>query len=97
MEEPGAGRFVAELLSESDPDRLSLILTTATKDDSELKQFSGSALRGMIRKPFDALSLGKQIEEALHMSPNSRHADDAGAHLSTELQRIMQTSPTSEG
>ena len=81
--------FVRMVLRNTTPETAAVILATAQTDAGATEHLSGAALRGTIRKPFDALTLGQQVEEALNMSPSPRQPDNAADHLNKEIQRIL--------
>jgi two-component system cell cycle response regulator len=51
------------------------------------------AIRGRMRKPFNPLEFGGQVEALLDLPPVDRRADDGADRLNKEIQRIMKRGP----
>ena len=59
------------------------------QDKDTAKALASREFRGPIPKPFDALTLGQKVEDALGVAPSPARPDDAADQLSREIQRIM--------
>lgn len=83
--------LVSDVLTDEGKSKPSIILTTTATESDEIKELADKIAKGIIRKPFEPLALGNQLEDALRMSPSSIRSPDSAAHLNNEIQRIMNS------
>jgi diguanylate cyclase (GGDEF)-like protein len=91
------GGLLNALREGCDPEETAVLVAVEQDDQREAQKAVSQGVKGFILKPFKPLTLGKEVEERLGLTPNPDHPADGLEQLNAEIQRLVQSGALRSG
>jgi CheY-like chemotaxis protein len=84
--------FLDAVAASGGPRKTAVIAATREREPQGGESLAARGVKGVVRKPFEALTLALDVERILGIPENAKRAADASDHLNAEILRVMRSS-----